>query len=1017
MRPNNLLILPANTCLSLVILWALLLTLQIKAQSPKSVSKPKYEYSTPALKAAEQLYKDKEYPKALAAFESIIEKALASKNYEEVVYAMEKKALALRRLNRIEDAIPLMDQAIKLAQEKLPLGHMLISKMYYTRGTTDHILHEYYPARSYFDTAIVKYTNANTYDSTLLYRIIEYKYYAYEYSEGNLDTMTLYLDKLFALEQIKQKKNYNPDKILNLLQAYSNIYQQQGNRHKSLAYNMYAFRFAAENQHAVSKRHSIEMQYQLAETLYKDGKYSLAIKLMKNVLPQAENMTFEEMPEYYSICLLLGAAYDAIDDFENGQKYHELAKQVPLENIDALDYMQNLNFYTVVLLNIGLNRSGMGDPQKAKEYFEKSLSLSKTMFSPPHPGLVYGYERISYHFLEIHEWEQALISFDSTLRNGLKDYPGPVLSFPPVDNAFSYEDLKTLRGKTSSLLMTALDKDEPLPLLMAAEDYANQTHQLLVDNKEDYFAADGKLSVSSDFKSLYATGVSAAFELFNRTGDQKYLDKALNHMARGKSQLFLEQLGNLQLLKDRAVPQSIRQGFALASQKIDSLDIQVNTLLNIDPLDDRLPDVLDQKIAWNDRLNKLKDQVSSIAVRPEPGTSVESIREQFQLSGSKVFVEYMESDSTLFSLAISDEKVSFKKIAKGELFDQAINRLVTEVSTAPRGDHQAHLDRFAESADFLYQRLISSLTKDFESIGELIIVPDGELTKLPFELLVDDWKQTETSFKQLNYLMKEVSLTHLLSSQVGFDDGVVSTGKGILGFAYVGEGITDERAEMGNLPGALQEIDFLKSKFDGDFFTGEKGTKERFLQEADDYDIIHLAIHGKSDSVNRFKSSLVFNGDEDYYLTSTDLYQTNLKSKLAVLSACETGVGQFSKGEGAFSIARGFAVAGVPAIVTTLWKVNDAAGAKINQAFYQGLENGLPKDQAIKEAKLSFLQQSNNITESPFYWGNYILIGDPIAIEIQKKKASLNWIIALGAIFLLFIIVTLKRRKAVNQVA
>lgn len=981
-------------------------------------SKTKYEYSTPELEAAEKLYKDKAYPEALAAFESIIEKAKAAENYEEVVYAMEKRALSLRRLGRIEEAVPLMDKAIKLAKEKLPPDHLLISKMYYTRGTMEHRLQSFYIARSYFDTAMVRYQKADTYDSTMLYRIIEYKHFAYYYSEGSLDTITLYLDKLFALEQIKQKKTYNPDKILNLFQAYTMTFHQQGNISKALLYGIRAYRYVKSNQEGISNRRIAETLYFLALTLYYQKDYQSALKILQEATPIFENTPRNKMPEYFSFHNLFGITLKATKDYENSLEHLKKAEKIPLKGLSQHEFLSRSKFRNQILRNIASFFGDQGDQKKKKQFLIEGLTLSKKTFPGRHNYHAPLYSSLGGYSFDNQMWPQALALYDSALRNGLKDYTGSLLSFPSVDNAFSYDDLRTLKGKASNLLMAALDKDDPLPMIMAAEDYANQTHQLLLDNKEDYFAADGKLNVSSDFKSLYATGVSAAFELFNRTGDQKYLDKALNHMARGKSQLFLEQLGNLQLLKDRAVPQSIRQEFALASQKIDSLDIEVNTLLNIDPLDDRLPGVLEEKVVWNYRLNELKEEVSAIVKNPEPIISVKSIREQFQLSGNKVFVEYLESDSTLFALAITDEKVSFKKIEKDKAFDQALEGLVVEVSSAPQGDHQGHLDRFAKNGDLLYQRLITPITEEFGSINELIIVPDGKLTKLPFGLLVDNWKKTETSFKQLNYLMKEVSLTHLLSSQVGFQDDRASSGKGILGFGYVGEGITDERAEMGNLPGALKEIDFLKSKFDGDFFTGEKGTKQRFLQEADDYDIIHLAIHGKSDSVNRFKSSLVFNGDQDYYLTSTDLYQTNLKSKLAVLSACETGVGQFSKGEGAFSIARGFAVAGVPAIVTTLWKVNDAAGAKINQAFYQGMEKGLNKDQALKQAKLSFLEQSNNITESPFYWGNYVLIGDTKPIQIASKRSLENWQIAFGTILLLVVLIALMiRRKSIYNIS
>lgn len=312
-------------------------------------------------------------------------------------------------------------------------------------------------------------------------------------------------------------------------------------------------------------------------------------------------------------------------------------------------------------------------------------------------------------------------------------------------------------------------------------------------------------------------------------------------------------------------------------------------------------------------------------------------------------------------------------------------------STSPyTGELNTHLTNFGESAFTVYQALLKPVLDDLGEISEMIIVPDEILSRVPFEMLISQWSGNETSFKDLNYLLKSTKVSHLLSSKVSFNELTETKGKGMLGFGYVGEGISDERAEMGGLPGALKEINFLKSNFAGDYYMGKEGTKRQFLKKASDYDVIHLALHGKSDSVNRYNSALVFNGDHDYYMTSTDLYRTRLKSKLAVLSACETGIGKISEGEGSFSIARGFAIAGVPSIVTTLWKVNDEAGAAITQQFYRNLQAGDKKDEALRQAKLKYLEESDNLTASPFYWGSYILIGDTSTIKL-KERNNLSW--------------------------
>ncbi|GAB5533630.1 MAG: hypothetical protein Roseis3KO_54070 [Roseivirga sp.] len=439
----------------------------------------------------------------------------------------------------------------------------------------------------------------------------------------------------------------------------------------------------------------------------------------------------------------------------------------------------------------------------------------------------------------------------------------------------------------------------------------------------------------------------------------------------------------------------------MAKVSQDSLDNQINQQIAIDPLSDSVMVLNTEKMKWNARLAEVKATIERDY--PDAGNdllskdvTINSLREDHQLTDQKALIEYFVGDSVIFVVGLSGAKESFHRIKKDKALNNALSSFLGEVNTTPTsGELKAHLKHFGESASILFQSLLKPILDDLGEISEMIIVPDDILARLPFEMLISDWSGTETSFKDLNYLLKSAKVSHLLSSKVSFNELAETQGKGMLGFGYAGEGIVDERAEMGGLPGAAKEINFLKSNFAGDYYMGKEGTKRQFLKKAGDYDVIHLALHGKSDSVNRYNSALVFNGDRDYYMTSTDLYRTRLKSRLAVLSACETGIGKISEGEGSFSIARGFAIAGVPAIVTTLWKVNDEAGASITQQFYRNLQSGNQKDEALRQAKLKYLEESDNLTSSPFYWGSYILIGDTSTIELKEKAAiSFYWILA-----------------------
>jgi CHAT domain-containing protein len=146
-------------------------------------------------------------------------------------------------------------------------------------------------------------------------------------------------------------------------------------------------------------------------------------------------------------------------------------------------------------------------------------------------------------------------------------------------------------------------------------------------------------------------------------------------------------------------------------------------------------------------------------------------------------------------------------------------------------------------------------------------------------------------------------------------------------------------------------------------------------------------------------SSLVFaeDGDaqEDNFLYAYEIKQSKLNASLVVLSACETGAGKYQRGEGVMSIGRGFMYAGVPSVVMTLWKLNDQSAAELIGNFYKNLANGMQKDKALQQAKLEYLEASNNNTAHPALWACFMQLGDYSGIKIEKVN-YFNYLILAG---------------------
>lgn len=113
---------------------------------------------------------------------------------------------------------------------------------------------------------------------------------------------------------------------------------------------------------------------------------------------------------------------------------------------------------------------------------------------------------------------------------------------------------------------------------------------------------------------------------------------------------------------------------------------------------------------------------------------------------------------------------------------------------------------------------------------------------------------------------------------------------------------------------------------------------------------------------------------EDGVLTAEDVAGMDLLgTELVVLSACETGLGSVKVGEGVFGLRRAFVVAGARSLVMSLWKVPDQATAELMQDFYGRMADGEPPAMAFRASRLSLMDRYPN----PLYWGAFIYQGDP----------------------------------------
>ncbi len=405
---------------------------------------------------------------------------------------------------------------------------------------------------------------------------------------------------------------------------------------------------------------------------------------------------------------------------------------------------------------------------------------------------------------------------------------------------------------------------------------------------------------------------------------------------------------------------------------------------------------VENQVAITDK--KIKDYSKSYYQFSRTDFNIE--RFQNTLKSDECIIKYTITDKNVYAYLITHNTIelihlndSVEKVREDVvLFTEAIQKL------------DANL---IEKSNKLYNTLIAPLS--LNKSGKLIIIPDGFLAHLPFEAL-----QEENG----DYLLEKTPVSYsyslrLFEIQRNLEEDF--TGK-MLAFApnYNSQNnLPDEFSQRKSayaLAGAIQEVNQISSIFNSKKVLGEKATKSNFIKLSNSYDILHLAMHAIVDEENPDKSNLIFENDERLYIN--ELYQMKIPAHLAVLSACNTGIGEIKEGEGVQSLSRAFTYAGVKSTLMSLWAVPDTQTSEIMTYFYSYLKEGKSKNEALQLAKQEYINNANeDVLQHPYYWAGFIISGDMMALKSDESDSYLSMYAGSALIIGLLIFVYFKRKN------
>lgn len=726
----------------------------------------------------------------------------------------------------------------------------------------------------------------------------------------------------------------------------------------------------------------------------------------------------------------LASVYRRNDQFEKAEDYYLRASKILKEELGERNprYITNMN-------NLGALYSHWGRQDLAESYYLKSLKAMKEVVGEQHPRYLRSLTNLGGLYFKMGKYEAALdYCHQAILANMLEQDSSFITDFSrlsTVEVISESELLDVLKAYADGMYHKGVEMRDKADLIKSYS--ALDVVKLRVQNVQKSFSRD-----KDKFRKLEGLANIAvhAIEIAEELKEEQYLQKAFQFAEQNKSVLLASALQSSKAKSLSNLPEAIlKQEASLQKQWAES---NKNLIL---------ARTKEEKASQRAKMNELNVEIKQFqeqlkANYPEYHAekysdftiSLEKVQEV--LDENTLLLEYFLSEEVLYIFAISSKKFELLAV---EVSRKKINESIAKLRTcltdyaAINEKERGGYSSFVKESHYLYQQLLEKALNSavIQDLKQLIIIPDGQLGYIPFEILLKELPKTEQAYNQLYYLLKDYSISYNYSASLlgNLKGEKIKENAQVLAMAasYGGENLVGAtrsphlrnlRKVLMPLPAAEEEVKALEQYFEGAFLWGEAATEAAFKEKSGKYSIIHLAMHGILNTQSPILSSLAFTEDHDSlennFLQAYEIAQLPLdKTEMVVLSACETGYGRFQNGEGVMSLARSFMYAGVPSLVVSLWQVNDLSTSMIMQQFYKNLAKGMNKAEALKRAKLSYIAEADDLAAHPAFWAAFIQLGDSSSIQLQSKSNS-YWIWWVGAAVLgaLFILLLLRSARA-----
>lgn len=735
---------------------------------------------------------------------------------------------------------------------------------------------------------------------------------------------------------------------------------------------------------------SVGMGYSDLGTAYRNnGEFEKALEIYSQGIEEAKGSD-------KATGLLLSCMSEAclgLNRYEEGIEYG-IRSLRHLNRIEHYDYIIGAN------LTLGKIYTDLGKYDDARSRFsEAEKALLKTYPNEGHRKWGKMYQEIGDLFVVQGSYEEGLKSYQRAFASIIPEFDSSkVENVPSSTQLYSEVVISEVLIKKAETFQKLADSNNDLKehyLTQAIKQYQCYFEMEGV-HRSEFIDESSKLTLVEEVHEQGEKAISAALELYRMTTDKAWLEECI---------LFSEKTKGILLSESNSVNIDGSQGdFTILIDELQELESKINSLKSLIRIEKfkgteecEIHGLYEREAETGERVAQLKKKIETeypVLHRKILESNLmyrEDIR-TVQKKQSGYILTYYFGLEHIYCFGLGNNAIEFKQLEVNDERTLNFDELLAQLTNP----NNSKCEKYSQLASKVYRDLFDPFIEYFTS-DDVVIIPDGILTRLPFEALCS---KEGKNFGDLDYLVKEYSVHYAYSLKwlnQDFPEGTYRSN--FLGIAPKFEGPN----KYSPLSSSEDEVKTGR-QLGGETLLGNKATKVNFLENAGAFNILHLSTHAQMWDEEFQQASIAFYGkknNEKNHLLASELPVAKIAPELMVLSACETGKGNYIRGEGMLSLSRIFARCGTKNIIASLWKVNHVSNSELLINFYDALrsDHEMSISNALTFSKRKYLKKNKYkaIGSHPYYWSGMVHMGnDDLNLHTEDPGISYYWYLLLA---------------------